>query len=110
MAESRTAEAPGDTTAQVLQAAVADTSIPRTYANGFALGLTNADITIVLQRNGQPVTVLNLSYTLAKTLAQRVGRLVAELEERIGNPLVTTEKIDELFKAASEPHDSSSRR
>lgn len=81
-----------------LAAAQSDPAVARIYANGFAVGLTNADAVIVLQLSGHPVAIVNLSYTLAKTLAQRLGRIVAELETAIDTTLVTTDKIDEVFK------------
>lgn len=86
----------------VVQTALSDQTVQRVYANGFALGLTNADITVVLQQNAQPIAVLNLSFTLAKTLAQRLGRVVSEFEEKLSTTLVTTDKIDEAFASKSE--------
>src|SRR4051794_11382152 len=72
-------------------------SVPRIYANGFGLGLTNADANLVLQQNGQPIALVFLSYTLAKTLSLRLGRLVAEWETRTGQQLMTTDKLDAAF-------------
>ena len=109
------ADAPGDTkpadatdaalktteaTDAALKAALQDAGIPKVYANGFALGLGNADVFIVFQRFGpNPVAVVNLSYTLAKTLAQRLGWVVSEFERVIGEQnILTTDRIDEAFK------------
>lgn len=68
-------------------------------ARGFGLGLSNADVHLVLQFASQPVAIVNLSFTLAKTLAQRLGRVVSEFESTMNTELVTTDKIDEAFKA-----------
>ena len=67
------------------------------YAHGFTLGLTNADMNIVLHLFGRPIAVVNISYTLAKTLAIKLTELVAEWERKTGQTLVTTDKIDEVF-------------
>lgn len=80
-----------------LVAAMTDSGVLRLYANGFTLGLTNADTSIVLQLHGRPIAILNVSYTLAKTLSLKLERLVAEWETKTGNKLVTTDDIDKVF-------------
>lgn len=94
-----------ETTHEPLETARRDPSIPRIYANGFTVGLTNADVSIVLQLSGQPVALLNISYTLAKTLAQKVGGVVSAFEEAIDEHLVTTDEVSEALRkhAASKP-------
>ena len=77
--------------------ALAKPDLVRLYANGFGLGMSNADAYVILHQFGQPVGIINMSYTLAKTLALRLGSLVAEWETRVGQPLATTDKLDEVF-------------
>jgi len=87
-------------TDKVLNAALDDPSVPKVYTNSFGVGLTNADVFILFQKFGpRPVAVVNLSYTLAKTLAQRLGALVAEFEANIGKQdILTTDRIDEAVQ------------
>lgn len=82
-----------------------DNSVLKIYANGFSLGLTNADTQIVLMLFGRPIAVLSVSYTLAKTLSGKLADLVTEWEKRTGHPLQTTDAIDKLFGggASKEP-------
>src|SRR5688500_14554550 len=70
-----------------LERALSGPSVPKLYANGFSLGLGNADTWILFGRTGQPVALMNLSYTAAKTLHQKLGRLVAEFEARAGQSM-----------------------
>lgn len=70
---------------------------PQIYFNGFASGLGNGDVNCVLERNGQPVAVLNMSFTLAKTLAVSLGSIISQVEERAGRDIMTTHDIDKLF-------------
>lgn len=77
--------------------ALLDSSVPKIYANGFSIGLTNADTQIVLMLFGRPIAVLSLSYTLAKTLSGKLSYLVSEWEKRTGHPLQTTDSIDKVF-------------
>jgi hypothetical protein len=83
-------------------AALRDPAVVRLYANGFTIGLSNADTHIVLQLFGRPVAVWNLSYTLAKTLAQKLTHLVETWEKQTGHEVVTTDKVDLAFKDAGE--------
>ena len=82
----------------ILKIATSNPSIPKIYANGFTVGLTNADVAVVLQLSGQPVAILNISFTLAKTLAQKVGGVVSALEEAINQNLVTTDEMSEALR------------
>jgi hypothetical protein len=95
---SAEANSPADPAQQKLLAeAIENSAVVRLYANGFMLGLSNADAYILLQQFGKPTAIINMSYTLAKTLSLRLGRLVAEWETRTGQQLVTTEKIEQAF-------------
>jgi hypothetical protein len=87
---------------EMIQGALRDSSISRLYANGFTIGMSNADAHIVLQLFGRPVAVWNLSYTLAKTLAQKLTGLVNEWEKRTGRSVATTDEVDLAFKEAGE--------
>ena len=80
----------------------ADPNIPQIYFNGFANALTIGDITAVLERNGRPVAVLNMSFTVAKTFAQKLGQMVSALEEKAGREMLTTDDIGALAAALAE--------
>jgi hypothetical protein len=77
-------------------------SIPNIYANGFQLGFTNADTQLMLLLSGRPVAVVNFSYTLAKSISEKLGKLVEEWEKKTGHTLQTTESIDKAFAAKPE--------
>jgi len=80
--------------AKILQEA-AQNNVDTLYFNGFATGLGFGDITIVLQRNQKSVLVLNASYTIAKTLAIKLGELVSFLEEKTNQKMLTTDQVHE---------------
>jgi hypothetical protein len=77
--------------------ALANPAVPKIYANGFTLGLTNADVQIVFKLFGRPILVLSLSYTLAKTMAEQFSDLVEHWEKQTGQKLQTTQTIDKAF-------------
>ncbi len=82
--------------------AIEDPEVQKLYANGFGLGMTNADTFIVLQAYGRPVAVVTMSFTLAKTLAQKLNALVTDWEQKTGQTLQTTEAIQRVFRQESE--------
>jgi hypothetical protein len=77
-------ETPGMTPDQarlVLQAAL-NSPLPRFYVNSFINASSPVDILTVFQCNNQHVFIVNLSYTVAKTLANTLGNLVRDYEAR----------------------------
>ena len=63
------------------------------YANGFGIGIGNADVSIVLQNNGKNVLLLNLSYTVAKSLSQKIAEVVQLLEKASGRTVMTSDEV-----------------
>ncbi len=67
--------------------------LPTIYFNGFVSSTGTGDVLIVLERHNQPVAVLSTSFTVAKTLAQKLSGLIINLENITGNTIMTTENI-----------------
>lgn len=72
--------------------------IPSYYANGFANALGAGDLVIVLERNGTPIANINLSYTVAKTLALSISQSIAHLESATGRPMLTTHEVERFLQ------------
>ena len=72
--------------------------VPRIYFNGFVNGFSSGDIMCVLERNGQPVGIMNMSYTVAKTLSASLAQLVGTLEETSNQPIMTTHEVAKLLE------------
>ena len=72
--------------------------VPTFYSNGFAIGLTNADVAIIWSLTNRPIQVSHLSYTLAKTLHIKLGDVVKKFEEGVGQEMLTTDKVDNFLK------------
>lgn len=68
--------------------------IPKIYFNGLVNAATNADIVCVLERNGIPVCVLNMSFTTAKTFAAGLGQAIANLEAQAGREIMTINDVE----------------
>jgi len=85
-----------------LNQALDNPNIPKIYVNGFFIGTTNADITLITQQNGRPVAALNMSFEIAKTLVKKLGSVVQDLEKSIGTEFLTTDDFDEAVRKAAE--------
>lgn len=74
-------------------------NLQRIYANGFICGIGTGDIGIIFKNGNLHVGALNLSYTVAKTLAIKLGQIIADLESKTGNEIMITDKIaSDMFK------------
>jgi len=76
--------------------------IPSFYLNGFSTGLSNGDISTVLILNGQPAAVVNMSFTIAKTLSIALANTVNHLEVVAETKILTTNDIDAKLEAYSQ--------
>lgn len=89
----------GNATAEQLQNIVktAFEEAPTYYANGFINGLGMADAYIVLQTNDRSVAVVNMSLSMAKTIANNLLVMVQSFEQQTGQKVLT---LDELQKVS----------
>ena len=85
-----------------IEQAVKNKDLPHIYFNGFSNTITNSDMLLVFKQNDTPVAVLNASYTVAKTLAIKLGNMIAELEERTGNKIMTTDDIEAKIRSVEQ--------
>jgi len=72
------------------------------YANGFYTAVSTVDLVIGLTRNGQNTAELNISFSLAKTLAYSLLGIIEDYEEKLGVEFPTLDKIFELFDGQEE--------
>ena len=71
-------------------------NVPKIYGNGFVVGTSLTDLTIVTQHNARPTSVVSLSFETAKSLAQNIASAIELLEEAAGATFLT---IDDVQKA-----------
>ena len=78
-----------------------DADVPTIHFNGFVNGITTGDILTVLERNAVPVGILNMSFTVAKTLSVSLGSLIASIEEASGRTIMTTRELQTFLEKQS---------
>ena len=86
---------------QKLETALTSQDIPHIYVNGFVNALSNSDIIVVLERHRSQVAVLSMSYTTAKSLAQKLSETIAAFESATGQTIMTTDFVNEALSKQS---------
>jgi predicted KAP-like P-loop ATPase len=76
-----------------IQKAIQSSDIEKVYFNGFSTSIGVGDILITLFKNGEPIKLLNTSFTVAKTLAIKLNEAVQIVEEKTGNTIMTSDFI-----------------
>ena len=92
---------------QQITEALENKEIPTIYFNGFVTSVGIGDVMVILNRANNPVAVLNMSYTLAKTLAEKLGGGIAAIEQKSGNTIMTTDDIQRIFMEDKDDTESS---
>ncbi|MBC8236015.1 hypothetical protein H8E77_41240 [bacterium] len=80
-----------------IKRALEEKEIPRIHFNGFISSLGLGDMMVILTQAAEPVAILNMSYTVAKTLAEKLGNSIVTLEQKSGNTIMTIDDIKEIF-------------
>ena|SRR5688572_26237371 len=88
---------------QIMEA-LQDETLPVIYFNGFVNTIGSGDVLIILKRHEKPVAVLNVSYSVAKSMATKLGGIIASFEQKIGNVIMTTDEINQKIKEG-QPND-----
>ena len=71
--------------------------IPHIYVTGFVNAGTNADVLVLLKQNNRDMAILNLSYSAAKTLCQKLTELVDAFEGKTSSKIMTLDEIAQCF-------------
>lgn len=81
-----------DENTQILNT-LSNEQVPELYANGYNISSSASDIVLVLLRNGRTVQTINISFTLAKTLAIGLNDVVQHIEKKANMDIKTTHDI-----------------
>ena len=70
-----------------------EADIPQIYFNTSIHSINANDVTIILERNQQPVAILNTSWGQAKALVGKLNELLQGFERASGVPITTADEI-----------------
>jgi hypothetical protein len=65
------------------------------YFNGFEMGLGQSDIVLTAKVNENPIITLNMSFSTAKTLSEKLQKAILILEKATGRSIMTIDEIKE---------------
>lgn len=88
-----------DPNKNIVEEALKNEELPSIYFNGFTVTGGNSDILIILQKNTKPIATLNCSFTIAKTLVQKLNDIVRSFELKVGHDFLTTDIITSKLNA-----------
>jgi hypothetical protein len=69
--------------------------VPKLYINRALVGNTASDMFVIAQSTGTPPTVVQLSFTTAKTLAMDILGMISQIENQTGQKILTMRDIQE---------------
>lgn len=72
--------------------------LPTIYFNGFEMHLGTTDITITFILNRKRIQQANVSYTMAKTLAEKLNGLVNHIEKNSNQPILSSDAVAGILK------------
>ena len=81
-----------------MQKALDDPDIPKLYANAFDCALGAGDVALLLKNADKTIGMVNISYTVAKTLAIRLHELVKFLEAKSGTSVMSSDEIEKALR------------
>lgn len=76
-----------------IENAFADENLPFLYFNSFINSISAGDVLLILKLRNKPIAKVSMSFTLAKTLAQKLGAMIELMEEKTGHTIMTTDEI-----------------
>jgi nucleoside-triphosphatase THEP1 len=88
--------------ADQIKLAIESENIPKFYINGFVNAYHIADVILVCTRNGKVELAINMSYTTAKTLAEKLNALITTFEKRTNHDIMTIDTIKEKISKFEE--------
>lgn len=90
-----------DKSEEIIQETLSNSDIPKLYVNGFLSGHSNADMILLLMQNGTPYSLLNMSFTTAKSLHQNLGDLISKFEAVTNHTVMTMHDVADLINRST---------
>jgi hypothetical protein len=72
--------------------------VPIHYFNGFNIGFGNADFTITFKLDNRETFAFKASYTVVKTLSQKLGSTFNQFEKLVGREMLTSDEVLKILQ------------
>jgi len=77
--------------------------VPKLYINGFGFAQTPADLAMIMTAHNQAIAVVNMSYTVAKSLMVDLKTIIEKFEVATGERIKTLAEMNAKISEASDP-------
>ena len=67
-------------------------NLPKLYFNNFAVGYSPVDVLVQLAQNGTPLVEVNMTFAIAKPLAESLAATVGTVEKLLGGQIIRAEE------------------
>ena len=82
----------------------------KNYFNGFAVSITDNDVILILQNNGQPVAYLNTSHIIAKALNAKLQEIITGFEQGAEITIPVLEDLRKKLQGKVNANDSGNEK
>ena len=76
----------------------ADLNIVKVYANGFQLGLSLGDSSILIKQNEVPSHLITMSLPAMKSLYEQMGKILAIYGTDLGQQIISFDEMNESLR------------
>jgi hypothetical protein len=80
-----------------MREAAQNEELPHIYVNGFSISVGNSDASLLLKFHEKPVLFISMSHIIAKTLAEKFGAVIADMEDITDRRIFTTDQLTEIL-------------
>lgn len=82
-----------DEAQQMVEAALQNSGIAKSYMNGFNIGYSASDLFLATNLMGETFNIIHMSFTTAKTLMQALEETINLVEKKMGQPIRTMDEM-----------------
>lgn len=86
--------------AAAIEAAISSADMPNFYITGFKNGLGPPGVVVVGELNGKSTVVLNMSHSMAKTLAVKLTEMISKMEHALGMSIPTQDEMEAKLRGS----------
>jgi hypothetical protein len=76
-----------------IETVMAHPNVIKIYANGFTLGHSFVDATMIIQHGKMPIAAVSMPFAALKSLNRAIGETIAKIEAGLGQTLPDTKEL-----------------
>lgn len=85
-----------------IDTAIRTANISRIYANGFSIGHSLLEATILAQQGRTPIAAIHVTFPVLKSLYSAIGESIKQIERGLGEEIPTLDELAVKWKKNAE--------